>query len=203
MHTEDTALLLVHIQNDFLPGGSLAVPEGDLILSPTNNLIRHFVENDRPILATRDWHPDNHISFIEQGGPWPKHCVRETRGSEFPVALKLPDSAVIFSKSMDTEEDQYSAFRGRNYFGFDLKTYLTGYGVNHLVVGGLALDVCVRSTVLDALDKGFQITLATDAVKAIDPVKGARTLKEIATGGGHLATSSEITGVKERFYFEL
>lgn len=190
----NTALLLIHIQNDFLPGGSLAVPNGDEILSPANSLIREFVERDAPILATRDWHPEDHISFMERGGPWPCHCVQETRGSEFPEALKLPDSAIIFSKYMDPNEDQYSAFRGRNYFGFDLETYLRANDVNYLIAAGIALDVCVLATLRDALDMGFGVTLATDATKAINPAAGARALDELSARGVKLATTAEIIG---------
>lgn len=200
LNPQQTALLLIHIQNDFLPGGSLAVPGGDTIISPANSLIREFVENNAPILATRDWHPEDHISFMERGGPWPCHCVRETRGSEFPEALKLPDSAIVFSKYMDTDEDQYSAFRGRNYFGFDLETYLRFRNVNHLVAAGIALDVCVLATLRDALDMGFGVTLATDATKAIDPEAGERALKELSARGVRLATSAEIINELSRAY---
>src|SRR5690348_12260677 len=104
------ALLLVDVQNDFLPGGSLAVPHGDEVIPPLNRLIQSFSRRSLPIFATRDWHPAEHCSFREQGGPWPPHCVAGTQGAAFPANLALPHDTAIVSKATTKEEDAYSGF---------------------------------------------------------------------------------------------
>ena len=180
IHLEDVrlgfgdALLAVDVQNDFLPGGSLAVPRGDEVVPVLNRAIARFVADWLPIFATRDWHPPNHCSFTEQGGPWPPHCIQSSRGAD--IALKLPGPAVVVSKGTLPERDAYSGFDGT-----DLKERLRALGVKHLFVGGLATDYCVVSTVRDALVRGFSVALLTDAIRAIDvdPGDGARAIAEI------------------------
>jgi nicotinamidase/pyrazinamidase len=104
------ALIIIDIQNDFLPNGNLAVPEGDQVIPVLNGFIDHFINRKLPVFATRDWHPSNHCSFIQQGGPWPEHCIAGTKGAEFSSALHLPVSVKIFSKASDAEQDSYSDF---------------------------------------------------------------------------------------------
>src|SRR6266581_2086424 len=106
------ALVIVDVQNDFLPGGALAVPRGDEIIPLLNRYIAGFEREHLPIFATRDWHPANHCSFQTQSGTWPVHCVMETHGAQFPSSLRLPPSAVIISKGSAREQEAYSGFEG-------------------------------------------------------------------------------------------
>ncbi len=180
IHLEDVclgagdALLIVDVQNDFLPGGTLAVPGGDEVVPPLRRAVRRFEEARLPIFATRDWHPPDHCSFHEQGGPWPPHCVQGTRGAE--LALDLPPSAVVIAKGSSPGRDAYSGFDGT-----DLKERLHAAGAKHLFVGGLATDYCVLATVRDALDRDFMVSLLVDTVRAVDaqPGDGERALREM------------------------
>ncbi len=157
------ALLIVDVQNDFLPGGSLAVPHGDTIVPVLNDYIQHFTTRGLPVYASRDWHPPAHCSFIDQGGPWPAHCVAGTPGADFAPGLRLPPDAVVISKASAVDSDAYSAFQGTG-----LTQQLRDDGVQRLFVGGLATDYCVRHTVLDALDAGLTVFLLRDAIRAVD-----------------------------------
>ncbi len=130
-----SALIVTDVQNDFCPGGSLATREGDRIIPRLNVLVDTFTASDLPVLFTRDWHPPNHCSFKENGGPWPSHCVRNTRGAAFHPDLKVPRSATIISKATEPDREAYSAFQGTN-----LSSILKEIGVNELFVGGLATD---------------------------------------------------------------
>src|SRR5574340_133567 len=143
------ALLVVDAQNDFLPGGSLAVPGGDEVLPPLNRYLGIFTARNLPVFATRDWHPARHCSFRAQGGSWPPHCVAGTRGAEFAAALRLPPSAEIVSKATSAEQDAYSGFHGTG-----LDALLRAADIRRLFVGGLATDYCVLNTVRDALKLG-------------------------------------------------
>ncbi|GIX26938.1 MAG: bifunctional pyrazinamidase/nicotinamidase [Burkholderiales bacterium] len=173
------ALIVVDVQNDFLPGGALAVPQGDQVIEPLNRAAVLFEAKGLPVFATRDWHPENHCSFKAQGGPWPPHCVAGTRGAEFAPGLRLPASAVVISKATTPERDAYSGFQGT-----ELAELLRRRGVKRVVVGGLATDYCVLNTVKDALTQGFQVLLLTDAIRAVDVKPGdgeaARTEMERA-----------------------
>ncbi len=168
------ALLIVDVQNDFLPGGSLAIAEGDQIIPVLNRYIKIFQGAQLPIYATRDWHPANHCSFNDQGGIWPKHCVANTWGSAFATTLRLPDTTVIISKATTADKDAYSGFEGT-----DLVEQLRAANIKRLFVGGLATDYCVLNTVKDALKKNFQILLLQDAIRAVD----------INSGDGERATA--------------
>jgi nicotinamidase-related amidase len=174
------ALLAVDVQNDFLPGGALAVEHGDEILPILNAWIGRVVAAGLPVFASRDWHPERHCSFREQGGPWPRHCVKGSHGAEFASGLRLPANAVIVSKGTDPDRDAYSAFDGT-----DLDRGLRGRGVNRVVIGGLATDYCVRGTARDALSKGYRVVLLSDAVRAIDANSGdgARAIEEMLRAG--------------------
>lgn len=173
------ALIVVDVQNDFLPGGALAVPQGDQVIEPLNRAAVLFEAKELPVFATRDWHPENHCSFKAQGGPWPPHCVAGTRGAEFAPGLRLPASAVVISKATTPERDAYSGFQGT-----ELAELLRRRGVKRVVVGGLTTDYCVLNTVKDALTQGFQVLLLTDAIRAVDVKPGdgeaARTEMERA-----------------------
>lgn len=193
MRLQDTdALIAVDVQRDFLPGGSLAVPEGDAVVPVLNEYIRRFVRADLPVIATRDWHPPDHCSFAAQGGPWPPHCVRETRGAEFAPDLALPKDVVIVSKATQTGADAYSAFDGTG-----LAVLLRAQGVARLLVGGLATDYCVLATVRDGLDAGFAVALLRDAVRAvgIEPGDEAKALEQMREAGAALIDLAAIDAV--------
>jgi nicotinamidase/pyrazinamidase len=170
------ALVVVDVQNDFLGGGSLAVPGGDEIVPIINQYIAVFQKNNLPIFATRDWHPKNHSSFQEQGGPWPIHCVAESRGSDFPQDLHLPDSTVVISKATAVDTDTYSGFDGT-----DLNERLQAADIHRLLIGGLATEYCVLHTVTDAIRQGYQVLLLQDAIRAVnvEPGDGEKALEEM------------------------
>ena len=176
------ALIAVDVQNDFLPGGSLAVTEGDAVVPALNRYLAAFAARALPVFATRDWHPPNHCSFKAQDGIWPPHCVAATRGAEFARAIALPRTAVIISKAAATQADAYSGFGGT-----DLAARLRAGKVTRLFVGGLATDYCVLNTVTDALAEGFEVLLLADAVRAVDvnPGDGVRAQIEMLRLGAH------------------
>ena len=157
------ALLVIDIQNDFLPGGRLAVTEGDQVIPVMNNYIDRFIQRQLPVFATRDWHPKNHGSFIKQGGPWPEHCIAGSTGAEFARGLHLPATVPVFSTGIEVENDGYSGFENP-----DLNKQLQQFGVSRLFIGGLATDYCVLKTVCDALDLNYQVLLLTDAIRAVN-----------------------------------
>ncbi len=157
------ALIIVDIQNDFLPGGSLAVPGGNEIVPVINHYIERFQSKALTVFATRDWHPADHCSFEQQGGIWPAHCVKNTTGSQFPMLLRLPNSATVISKATEQDKDAYSGFEGT-----DLKERLRAAQVKRLLIGGLATDYCVLNTVKDALKNGFSVLLLQDAIRAVN-----------------------------------
>jgi nicotinamidase/pyrazinamidase len=174
------ALLIVDVQNDFLSGGSLAVLRGDEVVPVLNRYLRAFETQGQPVYATRDWHPDRHCSFRAQGGPWPPHCVADTRGAEFVAELRLLPSAVVISKATTPEQDAYSGFQGT-----DLDRRLRETDIRRLFIGGLATDYCVLNTVRDALRLGYEVFLLTDAIRAVDvqPGDGLRAEEEMARLG--------------------
>ena len=174
------ALVIVDVQNDFLPGGSLAVPRGDQVIAPLNRWIARFAAAGLPVYATRDWHPVDHCSFAAQGGPWPPHCVAGTPGAAFADALGLPSDATVIGKATRQDADAYSGFAGT-----DLHERLRHAGVKRLFVGGLATDYCVLNTVRDALGLGYGVALLTAAVRAVDvqPGDGDRALAEMIAAG--------------------
>ncbi len=161
------ALILVDVQLDFLPGGSLAVPRGDEVVPVLNRYIAAFRRNNLPIVATRDWHPPDHCSFKPQGGIWPPHCVAGSDGARFAPLLDLPCEGRIVSKATTQDQDAYSGFEGT-----DLDGWLKGTGVRRVFVGGLATDYCVLNTVRDALRLGYAPFLLQDAVRAVDVAAG-------------------------------
>ncbi len=174
------ALIVVDVQKDFLPGGSLAVPRGDEVVPVLNRYMEIFSSRGLPVFATRDWHPPEHCSFTEQGGPWPSHCVAGSEGAAFAADLHLPADAVIISKATEPERDAYSGFQGT-----DLAQRLREAGVRRVFVGGLATDYCVLNTVRDALAEGFEVVLLEDAIRAVDvqPGDGEHAVKEMLDAG--------------------
>ena len=183
------ALIVVDVQNDFLPGGSLAVPGGDEIIEVLNHYIAVFSTRNLPVFATRDWHPLHHVSFREQGGPWPPHCVAGTVGADFAFGLRLPASVRVVSKGTAAEKDAYSGFAGT-----DLDAQLHAASVRRVFVGGLATDYCVLNTVSDALAKGLETFLLEDAVRAVDVSAGdgARALAQMRARGAWPVTREAI-----------
>ncbi|HKP85064.1 MAG TPA: bifunctional nicotinamidase/pyrazinamidase [Blastocatellia bacterium] len=193
--TNDAALILVDIQNDFCPGGALAVAEGDEIVEVVNRLMPRFPL----VISTQDWHPRNHVSFKEQGGPWPPHCVQGTSGAELHPALSTRQVAHYFRKASTPEKDAYSEFEGTDENGRTLDGLLKKEGVRKVYAVGLATDYCVRATVLDALDLGYEVFVVTDAVRAVNvnPDDGDKALEEMRSKGAHLITSDAILGRTE------
>jgi nicotinamidase/pyrazinamidase len=174
------ALIIVDVQNDFLPGGSLAVPNGDEVVPTMNNYSIAFKEKKLPIFATRDWHPANHCSFKAQGGIWPPHCVQGSQGGEFASDLQLPEEAVVISTATDPKKEAYSGFHGT-----DLHDQLQALGVKRLFIGGLATDYCVLSTVKDGLSLGYEVYLLEDASRAVNvnPHDGQKAIAEMVNLG--------------------
>ncbi len=177
------ALLIVDVQNDFCPGGALAVGKGDEVVPILNRWIEEAGSAGVPVFASRDWHPPDHISFKDRGGPWPPHCIRDTFGAAFHPGLKLPADAEIISKAETSDADSYSAFGGT-----DLSERLHNAGIKRVWVGGLAQDYCVRATALDALKEGFEVHLILGATRPVNvkPDDGQRAVEEIRQAGGIL-----------------
>jgi nicotinamidase/pyrazinamidase len=190
--TKYDALVIVDVQRDFCAGGALAVPDGDAVVQPLNSYIEVFRSANLPIVATRDWHPPNHISFRERGGLWPPHCVQGTEGAEFHPQLKLPEETLIISKATQPDLEAYSGFEGT-----ELESLLKSKGVKRLFVGGLATDYCVKMTVLDALKLGFTTFLLEDAIRGVNvnPSDSERAIDEMLSNGAIAITLSELSSV--------
>jgi len=184
------ALLVVDVQNDFCPGGSLAVPDGDQVVPVLNRYIARFTSAGAPVFACRDWHPTWTKHFQAYGGAWPPHCVQGTPGAAFHPALALPREAVVFSKGMDPEQDAYSAFQAEDPGGRPLASVLKERGVQRLFVGGLATDYCVRDSALDARRHGFEVVVLANAARAVEvkPGDGERALGAMREAGARLVT---------------
>ena len=177
---EGDALLVVDVQNDFCPGGRLAVEGGDDVVPVLNEWIEAARSRNLPVFASRDWHPSEHVSFDFRGGEWPPHCVRETEGAAFHPELKIEGNAEIISKGMDPQRDQYSAFDDTG-----LAERLKELGVRRVWIGGLAEDVCVRATALDALRAGFDTHVLLDATRPVSPEGHREAVEEL--GDAHVA----------------
>jgi nicotinamidase/pyrazinamidase len=175
-------LVIVDFQNDFCPGGALAVPDGDAIAGRLNELAASG-EFDL-VVATRDWHPPNHGSFAEQGGPWPVHCVAGTPGAELHQALDPTPIDVVVDKGQDPATEGYSGFQDTG-----LAALLRERDVDRLTVVGLATDYCVKNTALDALREGFAVTVDSTAVRGVDvePDDSARALEAVRAAGASVA----------------
>jgi nicotinamidase/pyrazinamidase len=176
------ALLLVDVQRDFCPGGALPVARGDEVVPVLNRWLEAAAERGLRVYASRDWHPPDHPSFLQQGGPWPPHCVQDTPGAAFQPGLALPADAVGFAKGVRLDRDQLSAFDETG-----LAVRLRRDGVERLWVGGLALDVCVRATVLDALREGFAVCVIVGGTRPVAAEEGEEALREMERAGARLA----------------
>lgn len=186
---ESAVLLVVDVQNDFLPGGALPVPRGDAVIAPLNRCIDAFQRLGLPIYAARDWHPTDHCSFQHQGGPWPPHCIAGLYGSEPPRGLHLPPSTHLVFKGTHPKVEAYSAFQATG-----LAVELRKAGCRRVLIGGLATDYCVRATALDALAAGFETIVLEDAIRAVEVHRGdgKRTLEEMRAEGVRVATTASI-----------
>ncbi|WP_027961396.1 nicotinamidase [Halomonas halodenitrificans] len=165
------ALLVVDMQNDFCEGGALAVTGGSALVPAINTEIAAARAAGALVVASRDWHPVDHASFQHRGGPWPEHCVQDTWGAAFHPELELSGDAIRISKACAFDADAYSAFEGTG-----LGDYLRERGIKRVIVCGLALDVCVRATALEAVRQGFTTLLLEhlSAAVAPDSVTGMR-----------------------------
>jgi nicotinamidase/pyrazinamidase len=176
------ALVIVDFQNDFTPGGALAVAEGDRIAERLNELAAD--PRFELVIATRDWHPEDHGSFVEQGGTWPVHCVQDTEGAELNAALDRSRLDIVLDKGQDPGTEGYSGFDGTQ-----LEQLLRERGIEKLTVVGLATDYCVKHTALDALAAGFEVSVDRDAVRGVEvePGDSERALDEMREAGATLA----------------
>jgi nicotinamidase/pyrazinamidase len=172
------ALLVVDVQNDFCPGGALPIDNGDQVVPVINRWIEEFIERRLPVYASRDWHPTDHLSFATEGGLWPPHCIQDTPGAAFRPDLKLPATAVVVTKGVRFDQDQNSAFDQTG-----LESHLRRKGVVRLFVAGLALDVCVLATVMDARRAGLDVLLILDGTRPVTASGGAEALDRMHTAG--------------------
>lgn len=189
------ALLVVDVQRDFCPGGSLPVPGGDEIVPVINSITPMFGR----WVYTRDWHPPNHISFSAspeyRDGSWPPHCVQGTPGANWCEDLEIPMNAILLSKGDNPSCEAYSAFENEH---LDLAEFLRARKVERLFVVGLATEYCVHKTVLDALRAGFKVYVIEDAVRGISPEGSAAALAELERAGAVLISSSQLVDSGER-----
>lgn len=191
-------LLIVDVQNDFCPGGALAVAGGDRIIPVLNRYIEISSREKEPVIASRDWHPARTKHFRDFGGPWPIHCVQNTAGADFHPSLKLPAQTIIVSKGMDPEEDSYSAFQAVDERGRPLLEVWNDLDVKELWIGGLATDYCVKASVLDAL-KHFKVHLLVDAIKGVDihPGDSQKAMEEMIKAGAVKITFKELEAIRK------
>ncbi|HTD35224.1 MAG TPA: nicotinamidase [Candidatus Elarobacter sp.] len=181
----DDALVIVDVQHDFLPGGALGVAEGERIFDPIDELAPRFAR----VYATRDWHPADHSSYAQYGGPWPVHCVAETHGAAFDPRLNLENVDVVVDKGTDRLTDGYSGFAATS-----LESDLREHGVRRIFVCGLATDYCVKATALDAKAAGFDVVVIEDAAAAVNVQPGdeERALQEVRDAGVAVARSGDL-----------
>jgi nicotinamidase/pyrazinamidase len=177
-----SALLIIDFQNDFTEGGALAVPDGDAIAGRVNELIDSG-EFDL-VVATRDWHPPDHGSFVEQGGPWPPHCVQNSHGAELHPSLDRAKVDVVVDAGYEPQLEGYSGFEET-----ELADVLRKHGIDEVTVVGLATDYCVRHTAADALEEGFRVTVDRGGIRGIDVAPGdsERALDELRAAGATVA----------------
>lgn len=177
------ALIVVDVQNDFCPGGALAVAHGDEVVAPLNKLIKEFLDRGEPVFKTRDWHSQKTKHFKMFGGTWPIHCIEGTRGAQFHADLLDDPRITIISKGIDENADGYSGFDGT-----DLARLLHEEQVKEVWVGGLATDYCVKHTVLDARQQGFEVKALADAMRPVneDPQDGAEAIEEMSAAGAEI-----------------
>ena len=205
------ALIVVDIQNDFLPGGALAVPQGDRVMPVANSLMDQF----NLVVATQDWHPANHGSFaakhpgknvgnwIDLNGVrqvlWPVHCVQGTRGAEFARGLRSEKFAKVFRKGTDRGMDSYSGLYDNGHRRCTgLGEFLRQRGVSEVFILGLATDYCVKFTALDAAGEGFKVHLVQDGCRGVELNGGdvAGAIEEMRRAGIELTRSEDLLAAK-------
>jgi nicotinamidase/pyrazinamidase len=162
------ALLVVDVQNDFCPGGTLAVPQGDEIVPVLNKYIKLFSKKKLPVFLSRDWHPPKTSHFKKFGGVWPVHCVQKTQGAQFHPKLKVPKEAILLYKGMDPNHDSYSVFQAADAYGMSFANLLKILGINELYIGGLATDYCIKFSTLDALRRDLKVRILMDGIRGVD-----------------------------------
>jgi nicotinamidase/pyrazinamidase len=177
------ALIVVDVQNDFCPGGSLAVAEGNEVVAPLNELMKEFLDRGEPVYKTRDWHPEKTKHFARYGGTWPIHCVQNTPGAEFHPDLLNDPRITVISKGIDESADGYSGFDGTQ-----LAQLLHDEGVNEVWVGGLATDYCVKQTIIDGVRNGFKVKALADAMRPVNlnPDDGKKAIDEMKDAGAEI-----------------
>jgi nicotinamidase/pyrazinamidase len=180
-----TALVIVDVQNDFCPGGALAVERGDEVVEALNGLMDKFPL----VVTTQDWHPPDHVSFADRGGPWPPHCVAGTPGAELHPGLRTDRIDIQILKADEPDKEAYSGFHNTG-----LAEQLRACGVTDIVIGGLATDYCVKATALDGLAAGFRVTVVEDACRAVNvqPSDGEQALREMRSAGVRIVHSEEV-----------
>jgi nicotinamidase/pyrazinamidase len=191
------ALLIVDVQNDFCPGGALPIDDGDRVVPVINRWINKFNEQGLPVYASRDWHPKDHLSFEAEGGLWPAHCIQDTLGAAFHPDLKLPASAVIVTKGVRFDQDQNSALDQTG-----LETHLRRKEIVRVFVAGLALDVCVLATAMDARRAGLEVLLILEGTRPVTESNGTEAVARMRAAGvsvlegssGQLKFSTECFG---------
>ncbi|HGJ5859593.1 MAG TPA: bifunctional nicotinamidase/pyrazinamidase [Arsenophonus nasoniae] len=206
----DSALLLVDLQNDFCNGGALAVLDSESVINTANEVITYCQQHDIAIIASQDWHPADHLSFAVNSATkvgtegklnglrqiwWPVHCVQHQKGAEFHPALNQSAIQAIFQKGVNAIIDSYSAFFDNDHqHATQLDYWLTQNQIKHLYIMGLATDYCVKFTVLDALQLGYQVTVIQDGCRGVnlDPEDSHNALQEMALAGAKLITSSDV-----------
>jgi len=179
------ALIIVDVQIDFCPGGALPIERGDEVVPVLNRWIAAAAEADLSVCASRDWHPRHHLSFTESGGEWPVHCVQDSPGARFHRSLTLPPDTIVVTKGVRFDRDQYSAFDETG-----LATELRKRGIRRVWVGGLAQDVCVRATVLDARREGVDAIVIADATRPVTRSGGERAIEEMRQAGACFDTAA-------------
>lgn len=179
------ALLIIDFQNDFTPGGALAVAGGDQIAEP----IKRLAERVDVVVATRDWHPPDHASFETEGGPWPVHCVRDTPGAQFHPAMDEIALEAVVDVGRARDDEGYSGFENS-----DLARIMRDRDVSEVYVCGLATDYCVRASAIDACSEGFEVTVVSDAIRAVEVSEGDgdRAIEEMRAAGASVADSAEL-----------
>ncbi|HEO64223.1 MAG TPA: bifunctional nicotinamidase/pyrazinamidase [Candidatus Omnitrophica bacterium] len=193
-----SALLIIDVQNDFCPGGALAVKDGDGVVEILNRYIDLFRKKGLLILASRDWHPAESRHFKQFGGAWPIHCVQNTEGAQFHPKLDLPENTRVISSGLKIDEDGYSAFDGVDEESISLAEVLKKLSIQELYIGGIATDYCVKETVLDGLKLGFKVNLLSDAVRGVNlkPGDSQRALDEMRSKGAKIITFQDLRNEK-------
>jgi len=193
---KNLALIVVDVQNDFCPGGALAVNEGDAVVPVLNRYIDLFTSSGLAVILTRDWHPADTKHFKKFGGLWPEHCVQQTTGAAFHPNLRIPSNAMILSKGISKELDGYSVFQASDAQGQNFAQILRLHHIDELFIGGLATDYCVKETALDACRHGYKVHVLSDAVKGVDlnPGDSLRAAEEMKQAGAVMVAFDQVTG---------